>query len=116
MFVDSCLYPFSISLLAVLWLFINNTLLSQTITRNLNSHSTSSMIMSLKQQNSAIVNFAMFIIALWVYASFLSPKGAGDSGLIWIVASSYDTFASIKHPNHKRWGYVVSLFVIVGLW
>ena len=116
MFVNSCLYPFAISLLAVLWLFINNTLLNQTITRNLNSHSTSSILKSLKQQNSAIVNFSMFIIALWIYASFLSAKGAGDSGLLWITASTYDSFAYIKHPNHKRWGYLVSLLVRVGLW
>lgn len=116
MFINSCLYPFAISLLAVLWLFINNTLLSQIITRNLNSHSSSSVLKSLKQQNSAIVNFSMFIIALWIYASFLGAKGVGDSGLLWIIASTYDSFACIKHPNHKRWGYLASLLVIVGLW
>ena len=116
MFLNSCLYPFAISLLAVLWLFINNTLLSQSITRNLNSHSTSIILKSLKQQNSAILNFTMFIVALWIYGSFLSPKGAGDSGLIWIIASTYDSFAYFKYPNHKRWGYLISLLVVAGLW
>lgn len=116
MFVNSCLYPFAISLLAVLWLFINNALLSQSITRNLNSHSSSSILKTLMHQNSATVNFSMFIITLWIYASFLSAKGAGDSGLIWIIASTYDSFACIKHPNHKRWGYLVSLLVTFGLW
>ncbi len=40
MFVNSSFYPFALSLLAVLWLFINNALLSQLITKNLSNKST----------------------------------------------------------------------------
>lgn len=116
MFLDSCLYPFAISLLAVLWLFINNTLLSQTISSNLSSNTTLTILNSLRHQNAALINFAMFIPALWIYASFLSAKGAGDSGLIWILASSLDSYAHNQYPNHRRWGYLISLLVVAGLW
>jgi len=88
MFLNSCLYLFAISLLSVFWLFVNNTLLSHTISSNLSSNATFTILNSLRHQNAALINFAMFIPALWIYASFLSSKGAGDSGLIWIVASA----------------------------
>ena len=116
MFLDSCLYPFAISLLAVLWLFVNNTLLSQTISSNLSSNVTLTILNSLRHQNAALINFAMFIPALWIYASFLSAKGAGDSGLIWIFASAWDSSAHNQYPNHRRWGYLISLLVVAGLW
>jgi len=116
MFLDSCLYPFAISLLAILWLFVNNTLLSQTISSNLSSNVTLTILNSLRHQNAALINFAMFIPALWIYASFLSAKGAGDSGLIWIFASAWDSYAHNQYPNHRRWGYLISLLVVAGLW
>jgi len=116
MFLDSCLYPFAISLLAVLWLFVNNTLLSQTISSNLSSNVTLTILNSLRHQNATLINFAMFIPALWIYASFLSAKGAGDSGLIWILASAWDSYAHNQYPNHRRWGYLISLLVVAGLW
>jgi hypothetical protein len=116
MFLDSCLYPFAITLLAVLWLFVNNTLLSQTISSNLSSNATLTILNLLRHQNAALINFAMFIPALWIYASFLSAKGAGDSGLIWIFASAWDSYAHNQYPNHRRWGYLISLLVVAGLW
>ena len=116
MFINSCIYPFSITLLAVLWLFVNNTLLSQRVSSNLSSNATFTILNSLRHQNAALINFTMFIPALWIYASFLSAKGAGDSGLIWILSSAWDSYAHHRYPNHKRWGYLDSLLVVAGLW
>lgn len=116
MFINSCIYPFSITLLAVLWLFVNNTLLSQTVSSNLSSNATFTILNSLRHQNTAIINFTMFVPALWIYASFLSAKGAGDSGLIWILSSAWDSYVHHRYPNHKRWGYLISLLVVAGLW
>jgi len=64
----------------------------------------------------SIISFAMLIPSLWIYSSFLNVKGAGDSGLIWLIASTYDTYAQRKYPNHKRWGYMVALLATAGLW
>ena len=116
MFINSCIYPFAITLLAVLWLFFNNALLSQPISSNLSSNATFTILNSLRHQNAALINFTMFIPALWIYASFLSAKGAGDSGLIWIFASAWDSYAHNQYPNHRRWGYLISLLVVAGLW
>ncbi len=116
MFLNSCLYPFAISLLSILLLFINNSYISQKINLHLKSNATLAIIEAQKQQNMALISFAMFLPALWIYASFLSAKGAGDSGLIWVVASAWDSYAQHKYPNQKRWGYLVALLAIAGLW
>ncbi len=116
MFLNSCLYPFAISLLSILLLFINNSYISQKINLHLKSNATLAILEAQKQQNMALISFAMFLPALWIYASFLSAKGAGDSGLIWVVASAWDSYAQHKYPNQKRWGYLVALLAIAGLW
>ena len=116
MFLNSCLYPFAISLLSILLLFINNSYISQKINLHLKSNATLAILEAQKQQNMALISFVMFLPALWVYASFLSAKGAGDSGLIWVVASIWDSYAQHRYPNQKRWGYLVALIAIAGLW
>lgn len=93
MFLNSCLYPFAISLLSILLLFINNSYINQKINSNLKSNATLTILKSQNQQNMALISFVMFLPALWIYASFLSAKGAGDSGLIWVVASTWDSYA-----------------------
>ncbi len=116
MYLNSCLYPFAISLLAVLWLFITTASLSQNIKPNSYAIEMDSILKAYKQNVTALTSFALFLPSLWIYASFLSTKGAGDSGLIWLVASSFDTYVQIKCPNRKRWGYLIALLAIGGLW
>jgi hypothetical protein len=116
MFLNSCLYPFAISLLAVLWLFLNNGCPYQKIDHDLSSEQIANILKSLKQQNTSLTSFAIFLPSLWIYSSFLSVKGAGDSGLIWLVASSWDSYAQKKYPNSKRWGFMIALLANAGLW
>lgn len=116
MFLTSCLYPFSISLLAVLWLFFNSSCPCQSTENKLTNDQITKTLKSLKQQNMSIFSFAMFIPSLWIYSSFLNVKGAGDSGLIWLIASTYDSYAQRKYPNQKRWGYMIALLATAGLW
>jgi hypothetical protein len=116
MFLNSCLYPFAISLLAVLWLLFNSACPCQKIDDNLTKNQIANILKSLRKQNMAVVSFAMFLPSLWVYASFLHVKGAGDSGLIWLVASTWDSYAQHKYPNQRRWGYMIALLATAGLW
>lgn len=116
MFLNSCLYPFTISLLAIFLLFVNNSYINQNINSYLKNNATIKVLKAHKQQNMALISFVMFLPALWIYASFLSAKGAGDSGLIWFFASIWDSYAQHKYPSHKRWGYLVALLAIAGLW
>lgn len=112
MFFNSCLYPFSIALLAILWLLITN-------------HSALCTCKKMQEQASpnavqhhivALTSFAAFIPALYIYASFLSAKGAGDSGVIWLVASFIDSYALCKCKQPKRWGWMIALLVTISLW
>lgn len=116
MFLNSCLYPFSISLLSVLWLFMANGYHYVTIAKKFNSDEITNTLKLQSQQIMVLSSFAMFLPSLWIYASFLSAKGAGDSGLIWLIASSWDLYAQQKFPTQKRWGYFVALLAIAGLW
>jgi len=116
MFVDSCLYPFAITLAALLWLFVNHVLFDNKVTAKLTHNLTSNTLRLLTRQNEILVNVVLFIPALWIYASFLSTKGAGDSGLIWLVASVSDSYFFYKNPNRKRLGYIISLLALLGLW
>jgi hypothetical protein len=116
MFLHSCLYPFAITLLAILILFVSNSFLSQNINSNLASNSTLRILQQQKKQYVTLLSFVMFLPAFWIYASFLSAKGAGDSGLIWLAATSWDAYAQHKYPSHRRWGYLTAHLVIVGLW
>jgi len=116
MFLNSCLYPFAISLLAVLWLFLSSRCPCQKIEGNLSNDQISKILKSINQQNMSLISFAMFLPSLWIYASFLSAKGAGDSGLIWLLASSWDSYAQRKCPNQKRWGFMIALLATAGLW
>lgn len=116
MFLNSCLYPFAITLLAVLWLFIANSCQVVSFFKNFSGDDINHMLKTQRQQNMTLISFAMFVPSLWIYASFLSLKGAGDSGLIWLIASSWDVYAQQKFPTQKRWGYLISLLAITGLW
>lgn len=116
MFLNSCLYPFAISLLSVLWLFMANGYLYVNIVKKFKSDEITNALKLQSQQIMALSSFAMFLPSLWIYASFLSAKGAGDSGLIWLIASTWDLYAQQRFPTQRRWGYLVALLAIAGLW
>lgn len=115
MFFESCLYPFSIALLAVLWLLISNhSLLCMCPAKTSNEHCDTSGN-GMKFSIASLISFAAFIPALFIYASFLSPKGAGDSGVIWLVASLVDSYMLCKCKQPKRWGFTISILVTLAL-
>jgi len=116
MFLNSCLYPFAITLLSIVWLFMANGYLYLNLDKKFKSDQIANTLKLHSQQIMTLINFAMFLPSLWIYASFLSVKGAGDSGLIWLIGSSWDFYAQQKYPTQKRWGYFVALLAIAGLW
>ena len=67
-------------------------------------------------QLNTIENILMFLPALWLYAIFIGDKGAGDSGMIWLVARIWYAIAYQTNPAKRAYGFVVSLMVIAGLW
>ena len=67
-------------------------------------------------QLNTIENVLMFLPALWLYAIFIGDKGAGDSGLIWLIARVWYAIAYQQNPAKRGWGFIISILVIAGLW
>ena len=66
-------------------------------------------------QLNTIENVLMFLPVLWLYAIFLSDKGAGDSGLIWLIARVWYAIAYQLNPAKRGLGFIISILVIAGL-
>jgi glutathione S-transferase len=67
-------------------------------------------------QMNTLENFVIFIPSLWLYAIYMSDKGAGVAGLLWIVgrvwyADSYEKDAKKRGP-----GFLISMLTTIGLW
>ena len=67
-------------------------------------------------QMNTLENFVIFIPSLRLYAIYMSDKGAGVAGLLWIVgrvwyADSYEKDAKKRSP-----GFLISMLTTIGLW
>ena len=65
-------------------------------------------------QMNTLENFVIFIPSLWLYAIYMSDKGAGVGGLLWIVgriwyADSYEKDAKKRGP-----GFLISMLTTMG--
>jgi glutathione S-transferase len=67
-------------------------------------------------QMNTIENVLMFLPALWLYAIHIGDKGAGDSGVIWLIARVWYAISYQKNPAKRGLGFLVSILVIAGLW
>ena len=67
-------------------------------------------------QLNTIENVLMFLPALWLYAVFLGDKGAGDSGVIWLIARVWYAVSYQLNPAKRGLGFLISILVIAGLW
>ena len=67
-------------------------------------------------QLNTIENALMFLPALWLYAIFIGDKGAGDSGIIWLIARVWYAITYQQNPAKRGWGFILSILVIAGLW
>lgn len=67
-------------------------------------------------QLNTIENVLMFLPALWLYAMFIGDKGAGDSGVIWLVGRVWYAIAYQLNPAKRGPGFLISVLVVAGLW
>jgi glutathione S-transferase len=67
-------------------------------------------------QLNTIENVLMFLPALWLYAIYIGDKGAGNSGVIWLIARVWYAISYQKNPAKRGLGFVISILVIAGLW
>ena len=67
-------------------------------------------------QLNTIENVLMFLPALWLYAIFIGDKGAGDSGVIWLIARAWYAIAYQLNPAKRGFAFLISILVVAGLW
>ena len=67
-------------------------------------------------QLNTIENVLLFLPALWLYAIFIGDKGAGDSGVIWLIARVWYAIAYQLNPAKRGLGFLISILVRAGLW
>ena len=67
-------------------------------------------------QMNTLEQMALFLPALWLYASYVSDRGAAVGGLIWVVGRVIYALAYTKDPASRGPGAMVTLLASVGLW
>jgi glutathione S-transferase len=67
-------------------------------------------------QMNTLEQMAMFLPALWLYAAYVSDRGAAVGGLVWVVGRVLYALAYTRDPSTRGPGAIVTLVATVGLW
>jgi glutathione S-transferase len=67
-------------------------------------------------QMNTLEQMALFLPALWLYAAYVSDRGAAVGGLIWVVGRVVYALAYTRDPASRGPGAMITLLASVGLW
>ena len=67
-------------------------------------------------QMNTLEQMALFLPALWLYAAYVSDRGAAVGGLVWVVGRVIYALAYTRDPASRGPGAMITLFASVGLW
>jgi glutathione S-transferase len=67
-------------------------------------------------QMNTLEQMALFLPALWLYAAYVSDRGAAVGGLIWVVGRVIYALAYVRDPASRGPGAMISLVASAGLW
>jgi glutathione S-transferase len=67
-------------------------------------------------QMNTLEQMAMFLPALWLYAAYVSDRGAAVGGLVWIVGRVIYALAYTRDPTKRGPGAMITLVATAGLW
>jgi glutathione S-transferase len=67
-------------------------------------------------QMNTLEQMALFLPALWLYAAYVSDRGAAVGGLIWVVGRVVYALAYVRDPASRGPGAMVTLLATAGLW
>src|SRR5271154_4182263 len=67
-------------------------------------------------QMNTLEQMALFLPALWLYAAYVSDRGAAVGGLIWVVGRVIYALAYVRDPASRGPGAMISLIAAAGLW
>jgi glutathione S-transferase len=67
-------------------------------------------------QMNTLEQMALFLPALWLYATYVSDRGAAVGGLVWVVGRVIYALAYTRDPAARGPGAMITLLASVGLW
>jgi glutathione S-transferase len=67
-------------------------------------------------QMNTLEQMAMFLPALWLYAAYVSDRGAAVGGLVWVVGRVMYALAYTRDPATRGPGAMITLVATAGLW
>jgi glutathione S-transferase len=67
-------------------------------------------------QMNTLEQMALFLPALWLYAAYVSDRGAAVGGLIWVVGRVIYALAYTRDPASRGPGAMITLLASAGLW
>ncbi len=66
-------------------------------------------------QMNTVEKMVFFLPALWLYAMFVSDKGAAVGGLIWVIGRAVYAVSYLSAPEKRGPGMAVSMLAQIGL-
>jgi glutathione S-transferase len=67
-------------------------------------------------QMNTLEQMALFLPALWLYAAYVSDRGAALGGLIWVIGRVLYAIAYTRDPASRGPGAMITLLASAGLW
>jgi glutathione S-transferase len=67
-------------------------------------------------QMNTLEQMALFLPALWLYAAYVSDRGAAVGGLVWVVGRVVYALAYTRDPTSRGPGAMITVVASAGLW
>jgi glutathione S-transferase len=67
-------------------------------------------------QMNTLEQMALFLPALWLYAAYVSDRGAAVGGLVWVIGRVVYALAYTRDPASRGPGVMITLLASAGLW
>jgi glutathione S-transferase len=67
-------------------------------------------------QMNTLEQMALFLPALWLYATYVSDRGAAVGGLVWVVGRVVYALAYTRDPTSRGPGAMITVLASAGLW
>jgi glutathione S-transferase len=67
-------------------------------------------------QMNTLEQMALFLPALWLYAAYVSDRGAAVGGLVWVVGRVVYALAYPRDPASRGPGAMITVLASAGLW
>lgn len=67
-------------------------------------------------QMNTLENAMLMLPALWLYAGLIGDRGAGMTGVIWLVGRVWYAVAYQINPDKRGGGFGLAMLAFAGLW